>query len=63
MIETRDYEEAARMANTCRASGVQGSGTDFIICAVSLLLAAPIYTHDQDFAAFARLIPIKLRLP
>ncbi|MBW4645799.1 MAG: PIN domain-containing protein [Goleter apudmare HA4340-LM2] len=34
-LEIEDYELAAEFYNTCRRSGVQGSNTDFLICAVA----------------------------
>lgn len=57
---TEDYELAAQMSNTCRAHGVQGSGTDFLICSVSCRLSAPIFTLDNDFQAFARVLSVSL---
>ena len=59
-IATLDYERAAEHFNTCRARGVQGSNTDFLICAVAERLAAPILTTDADFARFAAILPITL---
>jgi predicted nucleic acid-binding protein len=57
---TADFELAARLNNQCRAHGVQGSPTDFLICATSIRLRGSIYTTDQDFARFARHAPISL---
>lgn len=59
-IVTGDYESAARMFNTCRAKGVQGSHTDFLICAVASRLGDAIFTADADFARYAEHLPIKL---
>lgn len=33
-LQRADYEEAAECHNRCRARGVQGSNTDFLLCAV-----------------------------
>jgi predicted nucleic acid-binding protein len=55
-----DYEEAAAFFNTCRAKGVQGSNTDFLICAISARAGLPIFTTDGDFRHFARFLPIAL---
>jgi predicted nucleic acid-binding protein len=55
-----DYEEAASCFNRCRASGVQGSNTDFLICAVCLRRDMPIFTTDTDFAHYAKILHIKL---
>ncbi|AIE84862.1 type II toxin-antitoxin system VapC family toxin [Fimbriimonas ginsengisoli] len=62
-ILTEDYEEAAVMRNKCRSSGIQGSNTDFLICAVAVRLSTPIFTLDQDFELFARVLPIRLYDP
>ncbi len=35
-LTLQDYEVAAQSFNTCRANGVQGSNTDFLICAVAI---------------------------
>ena len=59
-VEPQDYEEAARMYNTCRRKGVQGSHIDYLICAVSTRTAAPIFTTDRDFAHYAKIINIPL---
>jgi len=56
-----DYEEAATFFNRCRAKGIQGSNTDFLICAVAVRNEFPIFTTDADFIHFATVIPIKLR--
>lgn len=55
-----DFEYAAELFNVLRARGIQGSNTDFLICAVSLRHSMPIFTTDNDFNLFARHIPIKL---
>jgi hypothetical protein len=59
-IETGDFERAAEHSNTCRRRGVQGSNTDFLICAVAERLEAPILTTDRDFSRYADLLPIVL---
>ena len=57
-----DYNLAAEMYNTCRARGIQGSHTDFLICAVSCRLSLSIYTSDKDFKRYAKHLPIELLL-
>lgn len=59
-ITRDDYEEAALFFNRCRQSGVQGSNTDFLICAVAARMKFSIFTTDGDFARFAKLLPITL---
>jgi predicted nucleic acid-binding protein len=58
-----DYEEAAACFNRCRAKGVQGSNTDFLICAVALRRKVPILTTDDDFPRFAKHLRIELHEP
>jgi predicted nucleic acid-binding protein len=62
-VVTDDYEEAASFFNRCRARGIQGSNTDFLICAVAARRRLPILTTDADFPRFARLLPIQLHSP
>jgi predicted nucleic acid-binding protein len=62
-IITEDYETAARLFNSCRSKGIQGSNVDFLLCAVSCRLDYPIYTTDKDFTLFSKHMPIKLYSP
>jgi len=59
-LETADYERAAEMFTVCRRKGIQGSNTDFLICAVAERRTMPIFTTDDDFTRFAAVLPIKL---
>ncbi|HEX7154151.1 MAG TPA: PIN domain-containing protein [Thermoanaerobaculia bacterium] len=59
-ITSADYEEAAAFYNRCREKGIQGSNTDFLICAVAVRREFSIYTTDEDFTHFARVLPIVL---
>ena len=62
-IVRADYERAAEHFNTCRVRGVQGSNTDFLLCAVAERHRMPIFTADVDFKRYARLLPIALYEP
>lgn len=55
-----DYELAAEFFNTCRSNGVQGSNTDFLICAAAVNRGYSILTTDKDFENFKVHIPIVL---
>ena len=57
------YELAAKMFNDCRAKGVQGSNTDFLICAAAQLNQLAIYTTDQDFKHYQKILGISLYQP
>jgi predicted nucleic acid-binding protein len=62
-LEAEDYEEAASFFNRCRGKGVQGSNTDFLICATAVRRGFGILTTDGDFTHFARFLPIELHTP
>ncbi len=59
-IQTEDYESAASIFTTCRSKGIQGSNTDFLLCALALHHDIPIFTTDNDFQHYKTLFPIKL---
>jgi predicted nucleic acid-binding protein len=59
-IQTSDYEFAAECSNECRINGIQGSHTDFLICAVSIKNDWEIFTEDNDFYEYKKYIPIKI---
>ena len=59
-ITSADYEEAASFYNKCQRNGIQGSHTDFLICAVAVRNGFAIFTTDGDFAQYAKHLPITL---
>ena len=59
-ILTKDFEKAAEFYNLCMSKGIQGSNTDFLICAVATRNKFSLYTTDKDFQLFSKHIPIKL---
>ena len=59
-ILTEDYVTAAQFFNHCRSKGIQGSNTDFLICAVAVRNKFSIYTMDKDFEIFSKYIQIVL---
>lgn len=62
-LEAADHEDAAAFFNRCRARGVQGSNTDFLICAAAARRRCAILTTDRDFSHFAQVLPIQLHVP
>jgi hypothetical protein len=62
-VTTRDYEPAAEFFNLCRGKGIQGSNTDFLICAMAVRHKIPVFTTDEDFTLFQPLLSIKLHAP
>jgi predicted nucleic acid-binding protein len=61
-LATADYEIAADFFNTCRSNGIQGSNTDFLICAVAHRRSYSILTTDKDFQSFQSHIPVLLSI-
>ncbi len=59
-LTTEDYEKAAEFYNICRTKGVQGSPTDFLLCAVSHRYDFPILTTDNDFEHFQKYLDFQL---
>lgn len=59
-LNSKDYEGAAQMSNQCRARGVQGSNTDYLICAAAARRNLAIFTTDQDFLHYRDVIDIRL---
>jgi len=59
-ILTKYFEKAAEFYNLCMSKGIQGSNTDFLICAVATRNKFSLYTTDKDFQLFSKHIPIKL---
>jgi predicted nucleic acid-binding protein len=59
-LQTADYEEAARISNSLRCKGINGTPIDCLICAVALRLALAIFTTDQDFRRYSNVIPMAL---
>lgn len=59
-IRTEDYEIASAYFNVARKNGIQGSNTDFLICAIATRLKIPIFTADKDFVGLGSVLPIEL---
>ena len=59
-LKEADYEKAAEFFNICRRKGIQGSNTDFLICAVAFNRDLEIFTTDKDFENFQKYIPVNL---
>jgi len=58
-----DFEDAAAGFNKCRGRGIQGSNTDFLICAVAARRELAVFTTDADFGHYGRNLHIKLHRP
>ena len=62
-LETADFEEAAQCFSRCRSEGIQGSNTDFLMCAVAFRRDLSIFTTDGDFREFRRALPLRFHEP
>jgi len=62
-ITAVDFERAAECFSLCRTKGIQGSNTDFLLCAVAERYRFPILSTDDDFVKFGRVLPLRLHAP
>jgi len=63
VIDTSDYEEAAKARNRCRAKGVAVSIVDILLCAVAIKRQWAVFTTDPDFTSYAKIIPLRIHTP
>ena len=59
-LDTETYELAAELSNRCRRHGIQGSHTDFLLCAFGIKNECSIFTLDRDFDLYKKHLKIKL---
>jgi len=62
-MDSSIYVVAARFYNLCRRKGIQGSNTDFQICACSVQWNIPILSKDKDYELYKKHIPIDIIQP
>lgn len=63
VITSEIYVLAAKFFNLCRSKGIQGSNSDFVICACSVQWNIPILSKDKDFLLYSKHLPIELIKP
>ena len=63
VVDTSDYEEAAKAGNRCRAKGVVVSIVDILLCAVAIKRQWAIFTTDPDFSNYAKVLPLRIHAP
>jgi predicted nucleic acid-binding protein len=63
VVDTSDYEEAAKAGNRCRAKGVVVSIVDILLCAVANKRLWTIFTTDPDFSNYAKVLPLSIHAP
>lgn len=59
-LTTSDFELAAEFFNMTRRHGIQGSGVDFLICAVATNRNLTVLTTNKDFSLFQQYISLEL---
>jgi hypothetical protein len=62
-LNEEDDETAASFYTRLRRRGLQGTGTDLLICAVTIRHGFKLFTTDNDFSGYAKYIPLKLHQP
>ena len=62
-LDEQDDESAATYYNRLRQKGLQGTGTDLLICAAAIRHGLKLFTTDTDFSSYAKFIPLKLHRP
>jgi len=55
-----DYAEAARLANTCRQSGVQLGSVDALLAHLAIAHDLELLTTDRDFDNAAKVVPVRV---
>jgi predicted nucleic acid-binding protein len=63
VVDTSDYEEAAKAGNRCRAKGVVVSIVDILLCAVANKRLWTIFSTDPDFSNYAKVLPLRIHAP
>lgn len=63
VIDTSDYEAAARRGSDCRAKGLAVTSIDILICTIALRPAWSVFTTDPDFTHYSKVLPLKLHIP
>lgn len=63
VVDTSDYEDAAKGGSGCRAKGVAVSIMDILLCAVAIKREWAIFTTDPDFSNYARVLPLRIHTP
>ena len=59
-VQLVDHDLAAEYYNICLRNGIQGSQTDYLICAIANRYNFEIFTEDKDFVYYKKYLPVKL---
>ena len=63
VVDTSDYEEAAKAGSRCRSKGVAVSIVDILLCAITMKRQWAIFTADPDFSSYAKVLPLRIHTP
>jgi predicted nucleic acid-binding protein len=63
VVDTSDYEEAAKAGDRGRAKGVVVSIVDILLSAVASKRLWTIFTTDPDFSNYAKVLPLRIHAP
>ncbi len=63
-VEIKSFDEVVTANSRLDpfSKGVQGSNTDFLLCALSVRYDLAIFTIDEDFKNYAKHLPIRLHV-
>jgi predicted nucleic acid-binding protein len=62
-MDTSDQEEAAKAGNRCRGKGIVVSIVGILLCAAAIKRKWAIFTTDQDFTNYVKVLPILIHAP
>jgi predicted nucleic acid-binding protein len=60
-VNVHDHDVAAEFTNRCRSAGVAAGDVDMLICAVATREAIEVFTTDDDFERYARVLGVRVR--
>ena len=63
VIDTFHYEYAAELTNACLAHGIHPGSIDILICSVAKRNKLIIYSRDNDFLQYTKVIGLNLYKP
>ena len=59
-LTVADHEQAAQASNRCRKAGIASTSVDMLVCAVALHRGWEIFSTDQDFIQYSRILPLQM---
>ncbi|HUQ49600.1 MAG TPA: PIN domain-containing protein [Terriglobales bacterium] len=59
-LTAEDFEDAARMSNTCRTRGITGTPVDMLLCAIAVRREWLLFTQDKNFVGYRKVLPLRM---